>query len=364
LEIKLSSGEIASIQDIQTLLVSGETNWSQYGDVEARTRDNLTLFTYNRDATVNNRWNFFERVSRGLVINRLTGEIVARPFDKFFNWLEDGRVSEERIASVTDKVDGSLGILYRNNGEYKITTRGSLHSDQGVVATEMLKAYDLSDPPEEITLLFEIIHPQYQIIVDYGTVTQLLLIGVRNRFTGEQFPFFPDVYNLSHQFGFATPNVYPFNDLSEIIASCGELGINREGYVVEFSDGSRFKFKGERYLELHRLIEKMSFKNVLRQYQEIGEDQTQAKYGLLPAVYKNEVKSWLAEIRTAVEQFEHDLQTAWREGSLIQDQRDYAAWVKTQRKDLQVFLFSLRSDKPYRDGIFRLIYEYLKDIPR
>lgn len=76
--------EIQSIEDIQTLVRRGFRDWEQYGAVNASYHDGLIVFDYKSEAQYANRWNFFERVSRGLIIDEETGEIVARPFDKFF----------------------------------------------------------------------------------------------------------------------------------------------------------------------------------------------------------------------------------------------------------------------------------------
>ena len=45
----------------------------------------LRLFNYTELAQFQKAWNPVTRACRGLIINRLTGEIVARPFPKFFN---------------------------------------------------------------------------------------------------------------------------------------------------------------------------------------------------------------------------------------------------------------------------------------
>jgi hypothetical protein len=80
--------EITSLEEIIELAKDGFDNWTQYGYVNVTERGDLLLFDYTTRAHIANRWNFFERVCRGLIINKKTGEIVARPFDKFFYWLE------------------------------------------------------------------------------------------------------------------------------------------------------------------------------------------------------------------------------------------------------------------------------------
>src|SRR5579885_3015802 len=104
--------EIGSLEQIQELVRQGFTDWKRFGDVNVRADGDLLIFNYSQLAQYAARWNFFEQISRGLIIHARTGEVVARAFDKFFNWLEGGRSSQGHIVSVTEKVDGSLGILY------------------------------------------------------------------------------------------------------------------------------------------------------------------------------------------------------------------------------------------------------------
>ena len=167
---------ITSISDLQRLALSGVTDWKQYGHVNVRENGDLLLFNYTQMAIFGGDWNPFEMMSRGLIINRRTGEIVARPFDKFWNWLEGGRTASGHIVTVTEKLDGSLGILYRDNGEYKIATRGSFDGEQAVWATNFLKDYYNLAVPDELTLLFEIVYPENRVVVDYGDIYIISII--------------------------------------------------------------------------------------------------------------------------------------------------------------------------------------------
>ena len=56
-----------------------------------------------------------QQLQRGGVV----GRIVARPFDKFFYWMANGMRASGHIVTVTEKADGSLGILYRHKEQYR-----------------------------------------------------------------------------------------------------------------------------------------------------------------------------------------------------------------------------------------------------
>ena len=48
----------------------------------------LILFDYGMDIQSNFDWDLISLNARGIVFNKVTGELVARPFPKFFNFQE------------------------------------------------------------------------------------------------------------------------------------------------------------------------------------------------------------------------------------------------------------------------------------
>ncbi|MDW6066158.1 RNA ligase [Streptomyces sp. FXJ1.4098] len=99
----------------------------------------LRIFNYAEKAVFEREWNEVTRQCRGLVIDR-QGRILARPYAKFFNYSEhpEGTFDLDDRVVVTDKLDGSLGILYPlPGGGHAITTRGSFASDQALHATKI-----------------------------------------------------------------------------------------------------------------------------------------------------------------------------------------------------------------------------------
>lgn len=253
--------EINTIADIQILLSQNpDRDWSEFGDVNTKRQGSLILFTYSRacNSKPRSEWNFFERVSRGLILDVSTLEVVARPFDKFWNWIpEQGEMTTAEIKEITEKMDGSLGILYRENGELKIATKGSFTSDQALWATEKLKEFNLSDLPNSLTLMFEIIYPDNRILVDYLGAERLVLIGVRDRHTGEDYTA-DQMRAIAEQFGLDMVEVIDGTP-EELVEKALEIPAHEsEGWVMRFEDGTRWKLKGRRYLELHRIVSFLS----------------------------------------------------------------------------------------------------------
>lgn len=343
---------ISHVSHIQGLVRSGFNDWKQHGEVSVSENDDLLIFNYTNAAQYAGTWNDFEVMSRGLIINKNTGEIVARAFDKFFNWSEGGRQSQARIVSVTEKMDGSLGILYRHNGEYKIATRGSFVSEQAAWATDHLYRFSphIHDwpIPNEWTLLFEIIYPGNRAVVDYRGFAGLVLLAIRNRLTGEYVPF-RDVKKFADTFGFMTPKVYNFDLAADIISNTEALGADNEGYVVEFADGQRFKFKGARYLQLHKLICSLSFKNTLAAVSSGTVDYIREQ---VPDEFLGEFEGWVSAINDTAARVTQLVDGAYSNAPQG-NRKDFALWVTQNHKDIAPLLFARLDGKDINPLIYR-----------
>lgn len=342
---------INSVEDIQRLVLEGFSDWQSLGHVTVRDFDGLLVFNYNALAQYAGEWNAFEIISRGLIIDSATGEIVARAFDKFFNWGEGGRWTAAKFVSVTEKMDGSLGILYRKNGEYRIATRGSLESEQALWATEYLsKNFNLNGLPHSYTLLFEIIYPENRIVVDYGNRKSLTLLAVRNRFTGEYLPYSEVVYN-AEIYGFSLPAQFKFEGIETLYSNLEECTSNQEGYVAEFADGQRFKFKSVAYLRLHKLLSTLSFKNILAACESGGLKEFLEQ---IPDEFLGEVKAWIAEIESAVSSEYYRLHEIFGHAPKGAERGDYARWVMANHKADSKYLFALLDKR----DIVPMIYKH------
>lgn len=211
----------------------------------------LVILNYTELAQYKREWNDVTRNCRGLIYNTETLDIIARPFPKFFNHGEDHHptFNLDEPVTVTDKLDGSLGIVYLDGLGYPtIASRGSFTSEQAIKADEILCAkYPSWRPPADITVLFEIIYPTNRIVLDYGTTEDLILLGGVNIETGETLT----PWDIEWPGEKAT--VYPFNTFAEALAAPPRK--NAEGYVVHFRDSDvRIKIKQDDYVALHKIV--------------------------------------------------------------------------------------------------------------
>ncbi len=113
----------------------------------------FSIYKYSQSTTYSKNWNDITLSSRGLIVNDETGEILARPFTKFFNYSEHNTPPELMTGKVTvaEKLDGSLGILYRTPDGMRISTAGGFQSAQADHATEIYRErYDGKWKPHRV----------------------------------------------------------------------------------------------------------------------------------------------------------------------------------------------------------------------
>jgi len=357
--------KLTKTEDLSNLLISGFTEWKQLGEVNVRLNEdgNLALFNYSDLCTFQRRWNWFERVSRGLILHTRTGEVVARPFDKFFNWGELEEKPRGLPTEVAEKCDGSLGILYRHDPHgyggdcTKVATRGSFNSEQALWATEYLKKYDLEDLPNEFTLLFEIIYPTNRIIVDYGLRQDLVLIGVRDRFTGYDYCF-SEVREIARTFGFSVPEIMFEVPMEDLLLRAECLPVNQEGWVCRFSDGSRAKVKGKEYMEMARTIRKMTDRFIFKSLSEKGYEETMMNSP--EEFHPRVVECW--EIFHKVEKRLYDqVMEALGQISGLQTRKEMAFYLKAQCPNL---LSWVMSEYDGRSCLPQIKYHIMKEYRR
>jgi len=209
----------------------------------------LSIWNYTPEVQYGQLWDEITLQCRGLVTDD-KGNVVARPFKKFFNMEENKHTSTSEF-EVFEKMDGSLGIMFLYNGELVCATRGSFNSDQSKWMSKFAKENNYQNIiAEGFTYLFEIIYPENRIVVDYGDQKRLVLLGIINTKTGEEVP-----YNELFE-GFDV--VKKYDGIKDYSTLKSLIDNNAEGFVVRFSNGDRMKIKGEEYLRLHKIMTNIS----------------------------------------------------------------------------------------------------------
>ena len=217
----------------------------------------LKLYNYTAKCQYEAAWTPVTKACRGLIVDE-NDTVIVRPFPKFFNLEQHNpRDLPNEPFKVFDKLDGSLGVLYKFEGVPCLATRGSFTSPQSAAGTQMLRERlgDADPFDDALTYLFEIIYPDNRIVVDYGAERKLVLLAVRETGTGREFA----LEDFAH-LGF--PLAERFDGVGDYHELRGMPRDDAEGFVVLFENGLRVKVKLEEYVRLHRLITGVNPKHI------------------------------------------------------------------------------------------------------
>jgi RNA ligase len=267
----------------------------------------LSIYNYSRECQYNGNWDEITVNCRGLILD-IEGNVIAKPFPKFFNW-EEHIVEGSKLPpipnepfQVYEKMDGSLGIIFyyerklsleeryniwfnnnyetgmerffdpntlpnfddpyyeptpKTKGEWHIASKGSFTSEQAIKGKEML---DKSNTEYGLipgyTYLVEIIYPKNRIVVDYGDDEKLVVLGCYNNETGKE----GRISNMTSE-GWEIVKMYKtWGEDWETLKR--EISKDNEGYVIRFQSGFRMKLKGDVYLRLHRIVTNFSTRTI------------------------------------------------------------------------------------------------------
>jgi len=232
---------------------------------------NYTAGTHNTLHKFPEGWTLPLRQCRGIVFDMVTGQLIAKPFEKFFNYGEHPETVNlpggPFVATV--KHDGHLGIIFRYHDKFILTTRGEFVNPTAQFAQAMLDEYVEGNgwmewiPPGQITLLVEVIHPKTRVFLDYYADKRFVLLGI-NRNSGEYDVFdYPSVCVWGNLLGLDVAEQWVGDSLEVLREHMRDLSVkNREGYVVRVGD-RMVKFKFASYI--NKMVEaKLGYKYLMQ----------------------------------------------------------------------------------------------------
>lgn len=318
----------------------------ELGYIRSQSHDTapLFIFNYTEKCQFERAWDEHTMMCRGLITD-IDGRVVARPFTKFFN-LEEHTGEDSKLPpipledfEVTEKLDGSLGILYWIGNKPLIATRGSFNSDQAIKATNIFQTkYAELNFDKNKTYLFEIIYPENRIVVDYGGVEDLFLLSVIDIESGKDLPL-PNI---------GVPLVKRFDGITDLKELTDKQEENKEGFVIRFSSGMRVKIKFEEYKRLHRLITGVNARSIwdlLRNNQPFDE--------LLEKV-PDEFYKWVEQTRdnlvTKYNKIENQAKSDFKD---LGYRKENALYYQTCK--YPSILFSMLDSKPYSEIIWKML---------
>jgi RNA ligase len=326
----------------------------------------LRILNYTESATWENVWNEVTLQCRGLIYDIETAEVVARPFRKFFNYEQEQAPKWDlgTVLHVTDKMDGSLGILYiQPDGQPAIATRGSFASDQAIWASQLYRerysSASMNRLAKDYTFLFEIIYPENRIVLDYGDMEDLVLIGVVDIEEGTSVSL-----DLPVKYGDWTgPVTKVFNHsapLHEILARPPRE--NAEGFVLYHEEtDERVKIKYDDYKLLHKFLTNTSEKHVWEVLSQ-GLD-IEDTFAGAPDEFHEWLKAVIFELETHYREMEVEA-AYYHENILLFDvpkeytRKEFAEAAQRVPQPYRAMVFLIEDERPFSD----LIWKQLKPV--
>lgn len=361
------------------------------GRVSAHRQGNFVGFKYTNETIYAQDWDLVTLNARGIVFNVITGEVVARPFKKFFNYQEffdeegnhsllydklpaEWKPNISGPARYMEKVDGSLGIVFWNGTKWQVKTAGSFDSAQALWAQ---KWFDENVDPlymiQTRTYLFEIvcnedIHP-----IHYDYEGMVLLSVISNK-TGEEYSL-EEIKQTAQLLKVRIVQIYDFEHFEDAVKWAKELPKTKEGLVITFDNGFKTKAKSDDWCELAKLFEGITKWNIWVCY-DVEKDFFHAHVdkhnGYKPIDDEilfipeelAEMRKFAETVRSEVSKWtDYALVIAREAQELTSNRRSQYEWVSTNHSALMPAIMKaldflggkLKNDLPIRQAVHKLI---------
>ncbi|MBZ5660034.1 MAG: T4 RnlA family RNA ligase [Acidobacteriia bacterium] len=323
--------------------------------------DTLFILNYSEQAQFGRIWDQVTNKCRGLIVAGscyCDAVVVARPFNKFhnINTTYVPETMEENLPkdvppTVTQKLDGSMGVLYKWDHQTWVATRGSFQSEQARWATAWMRAHEAKHGYsvwlDEYTPVFEIIYADNRIVVDYD-FEGLVLLSLINKATGREM----DRALVESMATFNRINVVKLFDKS--LSECAaENTLNEEGYVLTYKNGVKVKVKFADYVRLHRVLTGLNPKGI---WELLAKNQVESvelilKDDKMPEAFKTWFSGWVGHLRETFRKLEEESQAVFAGRPVEGTRKDNALYFQ-KTPHLCSMLFAMLDGKQYADIIW------------
>ena len=210
------------------------------------------------------------RECRGLIFD-LEGELISRPYHKFFNVGERDETQQNlldlsRPHSILEKLDGSMIRPIPLGTGYRLATKAGV-TDVAMQAEVFLAqhpnydAFIRHEMTHDHTPIFEWCSRKQRIVLDYPE-DRLVVTAVRDNLTGEylSLDWVRGFIELNEEFhGVEVVQEFPAGVDSMARLQAEAHGIEgTEGWVIRFADGHMLKVKAEWYVLRHKSKDQLS----------------------------------------------------------------------------------------------------------
>lgn len=198
------------------------------------------------------------REGRGLIFCSKTGELLSRPFHKFFNLgeREDLVPDFSKHHVVLEKLDGSMiRPLFLESGLRWATKMGitdvAMQAEEFIATRPEYESLARAMREEGYTPIFEWCSRKQRIVVDYPE-DNLVLLAARDNWTG-QYADRVSLEKTADIWGVPLVSTVDISNMStDKLISFVRSMTEAEGIVIQFDDGHMVKVKADHYVALHR----------------------------------------------------------------------------------------------------------------
>jgi RNA ligase len=291
------------------------------------------------------------RECRGLIFDTETGQLISRPYSKFFNAGERDETQLNKINLyephvVLSKIDGSMIRTIPTKEGFRLASKA------GITDVAMNAEVFIADKPHYATFInkciqkgttpiFEWVSRKNRIVIDYEN-DDLILTAIRYNDIGS-YVTYEVMKNYASAWGI--PVVEAVDGLAvqniELFVKQVREWEDEEGVVVRFDSGHMVKIKSSDYVLRHKSKDAINQeKNVI---ETILNDSVDDLVPLLTPEDADRVKSFQNAFWLAVEDVATDIHDAYKQIDNGQDQKEFATVaVPSVLSRYQPFMFKLR----------------------
>lgn len=285
---------------------------------------------------------------RGIILDESDNwRVVCWSFRKFFNHGDPLAADIDwSTARVEEKADGSLMQLYHYADEWHVASSGLPDAGGNVISAQMeMKktfadlfwetwynlGYSITVLDTSFTYAFELMTPFNRVVVPHRE-SKLVLLGIRNRNTGEEF----DPGGVVNP-GFPTVRTYPLQSWDDCVEAARHVDPSeQEGYVVVDAQWNRVKMKAPAYVALAHMRDSAASPKKVLEVIRMGESTEFLAYfpEWKPTFdsIKERYDSLVAQAESSYERLKH-----------IPIQKDFA--LEAQKSRYPAVLFQLRNGR-------------------
>lgn len=324
-------------------------------------------FSLIRKRSHYNMW--MRRECRGLIFDTETGNLISRPYHKFFNVGERdetqlNNVNLTKPHIVLEKLDGSMIRPIPTKEGFRLATKA------GITDVAMNAEVFIADKPKYATFIhtmiedgmtpiFEWCSRKNRIVVDYPK-DQLILTGIRNLTKGNYLPYFNMVELAAH---YDIPYVIAFSGsvpIDEDLINTIRAWDDGEGVVIRFDDGHMVKIKADDYVLRHKSKDAINQeKNVI---ETIITDSVDDLIPLLTPEDADRIRKFEKAFWLSVDDLSFEMAELFVEGNTkYPDKKDFAVeFVQKQVKGIHApIMYAIKGGKGSKDVIIDMISKSL-----